>query len=144
MGRLPQDAVGAGPTVAGRVLVRGRRVDGHGEVRFQVGRERPRHDLHLPTAAGRRSHWRYFPTASVLTAAGCWAFQIDAAKFSRVVVFRVVAPARPASTRRTGPERRVTAVLPAGWQLVEANLAVRSNQPQRFAAATFRASPTDP
>jgi hypothetical protein len=28
--------------------------------------------------------------------------------------------------------------VPAGWQLVEANLAVRSDQPQRFAAATFR------
>jgi hypothetical protein len=79
------------PSYRGRVLVRGRQLDGPQLVRFDGGRL-PRSELHLE--AGETVFWqgqpggsRGVPSAVRLVAPGCYAFQIDGTTFSRVVVF---------------------------------------------------------
>jgi hypothetical protein len=72
----------------GPVLVRGRRIDEPGVLRFLGPTRR---ELHLsrgqgkPDAPGRG--WRYAPTTTLIPAPGCYAFQIDGLNFSRVAVF---------------------------------------------------------
>jgi hypothetical protein len=79
----------ADPSVAGPVLIRGRRLGGGARVAFGPG-ERPAVELHLVVPRrGPRSWW----TVAVYTrvqAPGCYAWQIDGRRFSRVVVFRAV------------------------------------------------------
>ena len=79
------------PSYRGPVLIRGRRIDGGGMVRFNAGRL-PAPELHI--ARGESVSWqgqprssRGVPSAVRVRAPGCYAFQIDGASFSRVVVF---------------------------------------------------------
>ena len=76
----------------GRILVRGRQLDGPNEVRFEDGqpgftphgRLNPVHELRLQgDATGHASTTR-------LRAPGCYAYQLDGATFSRLIVFRAV------------------------------------------------------
>jgi hypothetical protein len=69
------------PRYSGPVLVRGRRLDGPGLVRFGRGVV-PAAELHLP--AGTREQ----PSFTRLRSLGCYAYQIDGLGFSRVIVFR--------------------------------------------------------
>ena len=64
---------------AGRVLVRGRRLDGPEQVRFEHG-TLPRLERRLPRA-GRH------PSMTRLRAPGCYGYQVDGSRFSYVVVF---------------------------------------------------------
>jgi hypothetical protein len=69
------------PRYAGPVLVRGRRLDGAGLVRFGRGLT-PATELRIP-AGGREQ-----PSYTRLRSAGCYAYQVDGLTFSRVVIFR--------------------------------------------------------
>ena len=83
--------VGA-PTYTGPVLIRGIQLDGNSPVAFQAGGANPAlPELQLPpgspvnvSAAG----WRNWPSATLLKAAGCYAWQIDGTNFSIVVAFK--------------------------------------------------------
>jgi hypothetical protein len=68
------------PAVVGPVLVRGRRIDGPGEVRFDLDKN-PSPELRLPTTLGH-------PSTTRIRAAGCYAYQVDGPSFSYPIVFR--------------------------------------------------------
>jgi hypothetical protein len=73
------------PRYRGPVLVRGRQINGSGQVRFGLRIE----ELRFPAVpAQTRGHWRYTPTSTVLRGAGCFGYQIDGANFSEIVAFR--------------------------------------------------------
>ena len=79
------------PSYRGPVMIRGRRVNGSGMVRFNAGRL-PAPELHI--AVGESVSWHGQPASSRgvssavrVLAPGCYAFQIDGTNFSRVVVF---------------------------------------------------------
>lgn len=69
------------PRYYGPVLVRGRRLDGPGLVRFGRGAV-PAPELRLPVGTSEQ------PSFTRLRATGCYAYQIDGNHFSRVIVFR--------------------------------------------------------
>jgi hypothetical protein len=69
------------PRYRGRVLVRGRRLDGPGLVRFDRGVV-PVRELRLGAGTTER------PSFTRLRATGCYAYQIDGGGFSRIIVFR--------------------------------------------------------
>ncbi len=75
----------ARPRFTGRVLVRGHELGGINQVGFGPART-PAGELHLQIK-GTRSWWTA-ATYTRLRAPGCYAWQIDGPKFSRVVVFR--------------------------------------------------------
>jgi hypothetical protein len=64
---------------SGRVLVRGRQLDGPNELRFNGGIV-PARELRLRGSLSNPSYTR-------LKATGCYGYQIDGARFSRVIVF---------------------------------------------------------
>jgi hypothetical protein len=71
----------------GRVLIRGRRVDGVGRVRFGLGPS--------PAAELKIDPWGYGsagvqskPTSTRVAGPGCYGYQVDGPRFSRVIVFR--------------------------------------------------------
>jgi hypothetical protein len=80
------------PRYGGPALVRGRRIDAPGDVRFGGG-ARPAGELRL-WRVGRNmpGAWRGWPSSERIRGAGCYALQIDGRHFSTVVVFE----ARPA------------------------------------------------
>jgi hypothetical protein len=77
----------------GRVLVRGAQLDGPNDVRFEDGRPgftadkdlHPASELRLADDAGGH------PATTRLRAPGCYAYQLDGWRFSRLLVFRAVA-----------------------------------------------------
>jgi hypothetical protein len=79
-------------TFHGRVLIRGRQLDGPNEVRFEdgspgftdAGRLSPAAELRLENPVGGS------PATTRLRAPGCYAYQLDGWRFSRVVVFQGV------------------------------------------------------
>lgn len=84
------------PTYSGPVLIRGGRVDRAGLVRFGGDAATPRAMVQTSTPVFRMTadgsrEWRYYPTETLLRAAGCYAFQVDGADFSYVIVFRASA-----------------------------------------------------
>ena len=74
----------------GRVLVRGRQVDGTHELRFDTGLT---HERKLFGSTGVDPVRRY-PGYTRVQAPGCYAYQVDGAAISRVIVFeaRIVTP----------------------------------------------------
>jgi hypothetical protein len=68
------------PAYHGRVLVRGRQLDGPNGLRFDDGLVPPREKR----LAGALTTWASFTR---LLAEGCYGYQIDGAHFSRVIVF---------------------------------------------------------
>jgi hypothetical protein len=82
------------PSYRGRVLIRGRRLDGPQWLRFEQG-VLPSTELRidrLETVAwdGQPEGSRGRPSAVRAKASGCYGVQIDGSSFSRVVVFRIV------------------------------------------------------
>jgi hypothetical protein len=73
------------PTYRGALLIRGRRLDGHGLLRFWPGR------LRRMWWRGfwpeERRQWRYGPATTLVPSPGCYAFQVDGTTFSRRIVF---------------------------------------------------------
>jgi hypothetical protein len=81
------------PTYRGPVLLRGRRLDGPEEMRFDGGREPPREIRIAPGETvswdGRQEGSRGRPSAVRVRATGCYGVQVDGTSFTRTVVFRV-------------------------------------------------------
>jgi hypothetical protein len=96
------------PRYKGPLLIRGRRLDAVGGVRFALG-GRPILEIRVPpTASGRR--WRYLPSDALFAAEGCYGFQIDGRGFSEKIVFRVsLGAARPPRTLSRRRQRRLSA-----------------------------------
>jgi hypothetical protein len=63
----------------GRVLIRGRQVDGMNELRFELGRLPPR-EMRLDSLTARPSYTR-------VLAPGCYAYQVDGKTFTSLIVF---------------------------------------------------------
>ncbi|TMC73927.1 MAG: hypothetical protein E6J13_03025 [Chloroflexi bacterium] len=83
------------PEYTGPALVRGIRIDSPGAVRFVGG-------AHLGTelrfgydtgvrAAGSEVGWRFLPSTVVVTAPGCYAFQIDGPDWTVTIVMETIA-----------------------------------------------------
>jgi hypothetical protein len=70
------------PSYRGRILIRGRQLDGPNELRFNNGPMPPR-EMHL---IGRGPHTST-PSYTRVRADGCYGYQMDGAHFSRVIVF---------------------------------------------------------
>jgi hypothetical protein len=87
----------ASPDYRAPVLIRGRRLDAPGEVRFSHPGGRALKELRLPATAtwatgpGLAKGWRYFPTYTRLRKTGCYAYQVDGTSFSRTLVFKAEA-----------------------------------------------------
>ncbi len=78
------------PRYRGRVLIRGRRLDGPGAVGFN-GTRRPDPELRIEpydtvSWAGQPKGSRGIPSGVRILAKGCYGFQIDGTSFSRVIV----------------------------------------------------------
>jgi hypothetical protein len=77
----------------GRVLIRGRRLDGPQRMRFNAGKL-PRAELRIETHdtvswSGQPTGSRGVPSEVRVLVSGCYGVQIDGTSFSRIVVFRV-------------------------------------------------------
>lgn len=73
----------------GRVLVRGRQLDGPRPVRFGAGTHEHHKELRLSASAATRiaSGLHHWTSGTRLLGPGCYGFQLDAMNFSRVIVF---------------------------------------------------------
>ena len=78
----------AAPKFTGRVLVRGHELGGINQVGFGSDHT-PAGELHLEIKGSR--NWWSAATYTRVRTPGCYAFQIDGPRFSRVVVFRAAA-----------------------------------------------------
>lgn len=74
------------PRYHGPVLVRGRRIDGSGVVRFNRG-DVPAAELRIPAGTSEQ------PSFTRVRWPGCYAYQVDGSNFSRVVVFKATGSA---------------------------------------------------
>lgn len=79
----------ARPAFSGPVLIRGRRLGGGAQVAFGPGQQ-PAIELHVEIPRRAAGTWWTASTYTRLKAPGCYAWQIDGPRFSRVVVFRAV------------------------------------------------------
>jgi hypothetical protein len=73
------------PRYRGRLLIRGRQLDGTNRIRFAQGAEM--RIGQWGTAAGAPG-WGERPSTEWVRAPGCYGFQVDGQRFSRVLVFR--------------------------------------------------------
>jgi len=85
----------ADPAYQGRALIRGRRIDGPGEVRFDyLEGQSLAPELRVDTRASRQPNgqWPSWVGATRLRvdSPGCYAFQVDGETFTEVIVFRAV------------------------------------------------------
>ncbi|MET0729570.1 MAG: hypothetical protein ABWZ03_00130 [Solirubrobacterales bacterium] len=78
------------PEYRGRVLIRGRRIDGQGPLQFEVRRA-----TELRVGIGETVRWhgqprgsRGVPSGVLVKTPGCYAVQVDGTDFSRRIVFR--------------------------------------------------------
>jgi hypothetical protein len=85
-------------TYRGPVLIRGRRIDRPGVMRFAKGYGDHLDELRFRTGEssgvrgriqGLPGRYRLLASATLLRAPGCYAFQVDGASFSSVIVMRV-------------------------------------------------------
>jgi hypothetical protein len=82
------------PSYRGRVLIRGRELDGGHIMRFNAGKL-PRSELRIAISEsvswpGRPPGSRGVPSGIRVVAPGCYGVQIDGTRFSRMVVFQVI------------------------------------------------------
>ena len=81
----------AAPAASGPILVRGHQLDGPNEVRFEDGANPPTElvltDVSQVGVNGTSIGWRNFVAYSRIRAAGCYAYQVDTAARSEVIVF---------------------------------------------------------
>jgi hypothetical protein len=84
------------PSYRGRVLIRGRRLDGPQSLGFNGGRLPARelriHPYETVSWAGQPAGSRGVPSTARVRSSGCYGVQIDGTSFSRIVVFSVTAP----------------------------------------------------
>lgn len=80
------------PNYHGLVLIRGKQIDGAGEVRFERGADPPAMLEFDATGAGSNG-WVNLPSYTRISAPGCYAYQVDGVDFSEVIVFQAI-PAR--------------------------------------------------
>jgi hypothetical protein len=77
----------------GPLLVRGARIDRRGQVRFARGYGEHLRELYWDAGADQslppNPDYRFLASATLVRARGCYAFQVDAESFSRVIVMRV-------------------------------------------------------
>ena len=81
------------PDYRGPVLIRGRRLDRSGLVRFDEG-DVPPARIRLggdPVSQGSDPRWRERPSYTRIEGLGCYAYQVDGRDFSYPIVFRAVA-----------------------------------------------------
>ena len=81
------------PSYRGRVLIRGRRLDGPGRLGFN-GTRAPGDELRIEPHdtvgwSGQPSYSRGIPSAVRALSSGCYAVQVDGTTFSNVVVFQI-------------------------------------------------------
>ncbi|MGA7731876.1 MAG: hypothetical protein WCD37_11475 [Chloroflexia bacterium] len=75
---------------SGPILIRGRQIDGPGELRFDRGDDPPKElqlDASNSTVIGE-GDWPNWPSYTRLRTPGCYAYQIDGTSFSNVITFR--------------------------------------------------------
>jgi hypothetical protein len=78
------------PSYRGRVLIRGRQLDGSHELRFG-GALDPTREMRLRSVGGHSpGGWQNRPSYTRVRAPGCYAWQVDGTTFSRVIVFQAV------------------------------------------------------
>ena len=75
------------PSYRGPVLIRGGRIDSHGQLRFDRDAN-PSRVIVIARQTLRLTTWRNRPSATRLRGPGCYAYQIDGLTFSKVIVFR--------------------------------------------------------
>jgi hypothetical protein len=106
------------PRYKGPVLIRGKRVDASGFVRFDRGKH-PAAELRIPAGTSESGNpgvadrgQRYRPSYTRLRAPGCYAFQVDGTTFSRRIVFeaRKDAPSQDEWTKLRRPLNLPTVV----------------------------------
>jgi hypothetical protein len=73
------------PRYRGALLIRGRRLDGRGAIRF--GLQRRTRSWWRGLWPEQRGRWRYGVSDALLPRAGCYAFQVDGASFSERISF---------------------------------------------------------
>jgi hypothetical protein len=73
------------PRYRGALLIRGRRLDGHGAIRF--GPMRRSRSWWRGLWPEQRSRWRYGGADMLLPRAGCYVFQVDGSSFSERIFF---------------------------------------------------------
>jgi hypothetical protein len=73
------------PRYRGALLIRGRRLDGRGDVRF--GLRRRTRSWWRGLWPEQHSRWRYGVADTLLPRAGCYAFQVDGTSFSERIFF---------------------------------------------------------
>jgi hypothetical protein len=81
------------PSYRGRVLIRGRRIDGSGWLGFN-GMRVPSDELRIEpydtvSWSGQPRFSRGIPSAVRALSSGCYAVQVDGKTFSKIVVFQV-------------------------------------------------------
>ncbi len=84
------------PSYRGRVLIRGRRLEGPQSLGFNGGllpnRELRIHQYETVSWEGQPAGSRGVPSIARVRSSGCYGVQIDGTRFSRIVVFSVTAP----------------------------------------------------
>jgi len=84
------------PSYRGRVLIRGRRLDGPQSVEFNGDRlplrELRIHQYETVSWTGQPAGSRGVPSDARVLSSGCYGVQIDGTAFSRIVVFTITAP----------------------------------------------------
>jgi len=79
------------PEYQGAVLIRGERIDSNGRLFFQEGTEdSPKGELRLQDAVNVAQGWRNWPSYTIISTSGCYAYQIDGDNFSEVIVFQAI------------------------------------------------------
>jgi hypothetical protein len=78
------------PKYDGPILIRGEQLDGSNQVRFGQGSAAILQELAFRrhSADNWEGGWRNFPSYARLRGPGCYAYQVDGAGFSDVIVFR--------------------------------------------------------
>ena len=84
------------PEYTGPALIRGRRLDAPGDVRFAPGGGPITTELHFEydtrvRAAGSDEGWRFLPSTVVIGATGCYGFQIDGLDWTVTIVMDTTA-----------------------------------------------------
>ena len=89
------------PEYQGPILIRGRRLDGAGAVRFNGGLDQSQYYTDLPSApllaalrlegdSSAGALWPGWPSYTRVRSAGCYLYQVDGTSFSELIVFQAV------------------------------------------------------
>ncbi len=76
------------PTYSGPLLIRGGRLDGSDQVRFENGAEPP---SELRMDAANTTGWRSLPSYTRLRSPGCYMYQVDGLNFTETIIFEAKA-----------------------------------------------------